>query len=73
MIPLRQKSLVLLAVADRLTRVAGALDLEETIGSRIQAERLNCTVETSLLSNEIQGIQLSLLQSMFYYILVVLN
>ncbi|VDN01754.1 unnamed protein product [Thelazia callipaeda] len=43
------------AVAERLTRVAGALDLEETIGSRIQAERLNCTVETSLLSNEIQA------------------
>uniref|UniRef100_A0A1I8EPT8 SAND domain-containing protein n=1 Tax=Wuchereria bancrofti TaxID=6293 RepID=A0A1I8EPT8_WUCBA len=43
------------AVAERLTRVAGALDLDETIGSRIQAERLNCTVETSLLSNEIQA------------------
>ncbi|EFO27974.2 SAND domain-containing protein [Loa loa] len=45
------------AVAERLTRVVGALDLEETIGSRIQAERLNCTVETSLLSNEIQELQ----------------
>ncbi|KAM3729135.1 Transcription regulator [Dirofilaria immitis] len=45
------------AVAERLTRVAGALDLDETIGSRIQAERLNCTVETSLLSNEIQELQ----------------
>lgn len=53
------KASFLLVVADRLTRVATALDLEETIGSRIQAERLNCTVETSLLSNEIQGTQVS--------------
>uniref|UniRef100_A0A1I8EE29 SAND domain-containing protein n=1 Tax=Wuchereria bancrofti TaxID=6293 RepID=A0A1I8EE29_WUCBA len=40
------------AVAERLTRVAGALDLDETIGSRIQAERLNCTVETTELQKK---------------------
>lgn len=44
-------------VAERLTRIACALDLEETIGSRIQAERLQCAVETNFLSSELQELQ----------------
>uniref|UniRef100_A0A9J2PKB4 SAND domain-containing protein n=1 Tax=Ascaris lumbricoides TaxID=6252 RepID=A0A9J2PKB4_ASCLU len=42
-------------VAERLTRIVCALDLEETVGTRIHAERLQCAVESNLLSNEIQA------------------
>lgn len=44
-------------VAERLTRIARALDLEDTIGNRIQAERLQCAIETNFLSSELQELQ----------------
>uniref|UniRef100_A0A0N5AN71 SAND domain-containing protein n=1 Tax=Syphacia muris TaxID=451379 RepID=A0A0N5AN71_9BILA len=43
------------SVAERLTRVARALDLEDTIGNRIQAERLQCAIETNFLNSELQA------------------
>ncbi|KHN80508.1 Glucocorticoid modulatory element-binding protein 2 [Toxocara canis] len=42
-------------VAERLTRIVCALDLEETIGTRIHAERLQCAVESNILTNELQA------------------
>ena len=45
------------SVAERLTRMARALELEDTIGNRIQAERLQCAIETNFLNSELQELQ----------------